>query len=102
MPGKLTKAELSREIARNCGATLKEARGFLEIILDAIVGTLSGGGRVEIRGFGSFTTRIRKARIGRNPKTGALVKVPSKRVVHFRVTKHPSAFLLERVTASRT
>lgn len=87
MPGKLTKAELSKEIARNCGSSLKEGKDLLDIILNAIVRAFSRGERVEIRGFGSFGTRVRKERIGRNPKTGAVVKVQAKRVLHFRASK---------------
>lgn len=87
MSGKLTKAELSQEISRNCESTLKEGREILELILGAMIRALSKGERVEIRGFGSFATRMRNARIGRNPKTGAMVDVPPKRVPYFRASK---------------
>ena len=93
MPGKLTKAELSREIARNCESSLKEGKEILERILGAMAHAISKGERVEIRGFGSFATRIRRARIGRNPKTGALVNVPAKRVPYFRPSKDLRAFI---------
>ena len=87
MSGKLTKAELSKEIARNCESSLKEGREILELILNAMTRALSRGERVEIRGFGSFATRVRNPRIGRNPKTGATVNVPPKRVPYFRASK---------------
>ena len=87
MSGKLTKAELAKEISRNCESTLKEGREILELILGAMTRALSKGERVEIRGFGSFATRMRNARIGRNPKTGAMVDVPPKRVPYFRASK---------------
>ena len=87
MPGKLTKAKLSKEIARNCDFSLKEGKQLLELILDAMVRSLSRGERVEIRGFGSFAVRVRDARVGRNPKTGARVGVPAKRVAYFRASK---------------
>lgn len=48
---------------------------------------LVDGGRVEIRGFGVFSTRSRIARVGRNPKTGESVAVPATRVPHFKVSK---------------
>jgi integration host factor subunit beta len=87
MPGKLTKAELSKEIALNCKSPLKEGKELLEIILNAMARAISRGERVEIRGFGTFATRVRNARIGRNPKTGSTVMVPAKRVPYFRPSK---------------
>ena len=87
MSGKLTKAELAKEIARNCESSLKEGKDILELILGAMTRALSRGERVEIRGFGSFATRVRNPRVGRNPKTGAIVNVPQKRVPYFRASK---------------
>lgn len=93
MSGKLTKAELSQEIARNCGASLKESKQLLEVIVDAMIRALSRGERIEIRGFGSFATRVRKPRVGRNPRTGAAVEVQAKRVPYFRPSKQLRAAL---------
>jgi integration host factor subunit beta len=93
MTGKLTKAELSRQIAQNCESSLKEGKEILELILSAMAHAISKGDRVEIRGFGSFATRVRRARIGRNPKTGVLVSVPAKRVPYFRPSKDLRASL---------
>lgn len=59
----------------------------LDTILDEIAGTLSKGHRVELRGFGSFFTKVRVARTGRNPRTGEAVEVPPKRHMHFRASK---------------
>ena len=70
MSGKLTKAELSKEIARNCESTLKEGRDILELILGAMTRALSRGERVEIRGFGSFATRVRNPRSRKKSKDG--------------------------------
>jgi len=56
-------------------------------ILDAIAGTLAKKGRIEIRGFGSFSLNHRPARVGRNPKTGAKVTVPAKSMPHFKPGK---------------
>ena len=67
---------------------------MLEPILSAIAHAISKGERVEIRGFGSFAPRVRKTRTGRNPKTGALVEVPAKRVPYFRPSKELRVFLL--------
>jgi integration host factor subunit beta len=56
-------------------------------MLDSIVRSLRSGDRVEIRGFGSFGTRQRKSRIGRNPQTGARVEVPAKRIPFFKPSR---------------
>lgn len=74
----------------------KDADLAVKVILDALSTTLSKGGRVEIRGFGSFTLNYRPPRQGRNPKTGAKVKVPSKYVPHFKMGKE----MRERVDES--
>jgi integration host factor subunit beta len=63
----------------------KDAEMVVKIILDAISTTLSKGGRIEFRGFGSFCLNYRPPRNGRNPKTGAKVEVPAKYVPHFKV-----------------
>lgn len=71
----------------------KDAELAVKVILDALSSTLSRGGRVEIRGFGSFGLNHRPPRLGRNPKTGDKVKVPAKYVPHFKAGKE----LRERV-----
>jgi integration host factor subunit beta len=63
------------------------------VILDNLSATLARGGRIEIRGFGSFGLNYRPPRLGRNPKTGDKVKVPAKYVPHFKAGKE----LRERV-----
>ena len=62
-----------------------------------MTGHLAGGGRIEMRDFGSFSVRYRRARLGRNPRTGAPVARPAGHVVHFKVGKA----LRERVDARR-
>lgn len=71
----------------------RDAELGVKVILDALTGTLVNGGRVEIRGFGSFDLNYRPARQGRNPKTGEQVNVPAKYVPHFKAGKE----LRERV-----
>ena len=71
----------------------RDAELAVKVILDALSATLSRGGRVEIRGFGSFGLNYRPPRQGRNPKTGDKVKVPAKYVPHFKAGKE----LRERV-----
>lgn len=56
-------------------------------VFEEVIGTLADGGRVELRGFGAFSVRARQARKGRNPRTGATVSVPAKRVPYFKCGK---------------
>ena len=65
----------------------KEAERVVSTIFDCITGALAEGRRVELRGFGAFSTRARDARIGRNPRTGEQVDVEAKRVPHFKAGK---------------
>ena len=60
---------------------------IVEAIFDSIVRSLRSGDKIEIRGFGSFRTRQRQPRIGRNPKTGARVEVPAKKIPYFKPSK---------------
>ena len=76
----------------------RDAELAVKVILDALSATLSRGGRVEIRGFGSFGLNYRPPRQGRNPKTGDKVKVPAKYVPHFKAGKE----LRERVCEQKT
>jgi integration host factor subunit beta len=80
----LTKAQLAAEISGVLETTSKQSELIVETVLDSIVRCLRRGERVEVRGFGSFSIRQRRARIGRNPKTGARVDVPAKRIPYFR------------------
>lgn len=95
----MTKSELIEQIAmRQPELSAKEVETAVRLILDDITDTLSEGGRVEIRGFGSFSLHYRDPRTGRNPKTGDPVKLEGKYVPHFK----PGKELREQVDASRT
>ena len=83
----MTRADLTEEVYQAIGMPLKECDVIVCAILDGIVRALRSGDKVEIRGFGSFHTRQRRARIGRNPKTGARVEVPPKRIPFFKASK---------------
>ncbi len=83
----VTKRDLSEEVSRALEIPLKEAGVIVESIFNKIVKALQTGDRVELRGFGSFRTRQRAARVGRNPKTGASVNVPAKRIPFFKPSK---------------
>ena len=83
----LTKEDLIREISRVCELTLTDSQHVLDGMFGGMVKSLSVGERIEVRGFGVFFSRDRKARTGRNPKTGERVDVPEKRVGRFKPAK---------------
>lgn len=85
----LLKSDLIQKVADKLGASVpkKDVESAVNEIFDAMTTAMCEGDRIEIRGFGSFTLRLRKARDGRNPRTGQRVNVPSKRVPHFTVGK---------------
>jgi integration host factor subunit beta len=83
----MTRADLTEEVYHAIGLSLKESEVVVCAIFDSIVQALRSDNKVELRGFGSFHTRQRLARIGRNPKTGARVEVPQKRIPFFKPSK---------------
>ena len=83
----MTKADLIEEVSRVVELTRKESEVIVETIFDSVVTSLRSGDKVEIRGFGSFRTRERKGRIGRNPKSGDKVEVPPKTIPFFKPSK---------------
>lgn len=83
----MTKADLIEEVSRVIEMTRKDSEVIVEAIFDSIVRSLRTNDKIEIRGFGSFRTRQRQSRIGRNPKTGARVEVPPKRIPFFKPSK---------------
>jgi integration host factor subunit beta len=83
----MTKAELIEEVSKVVEMTRKDSDTIVETIFDSIVASLHKGDKIEIRGFGSFRTRQRQPRVGRNPKTGSRVEVPSKRIPFFKPSK---------------
>ncbi|MFY9328148.1 MAG: integration host factor subunit beta [Georgfuchsia sp.] len=90
----MTKSELIAKLAaRYPQLVAKDADFAVNVILDALTDSLAQGGRIEIRGFGSFSLNYRPPRLGRNPKSGEKVQVPAKYVPHFK----PGKELRERV-----
>ena len=83
----MTKSELIEEVAARRNLTRKEAEVIVSTILNEIGNALAGNERVELRGFGSFSVKVRPSREGRNPRTGAAVKVDEKRVPFFKAGK---------------
>src|SRR5438094_4015684 len=83
----------SSEILRITVLPRKESETIVETIFDSIIGSLQKGQKIEIRGFGSFRTRERRGRVGRNPKTGAKVEVPAKKIPFFKPSKELKDFV---------
>lgn len=83
----MTKADLIDEVSRIVELTRKDSEVIVETIFGSIVRSLHTGDKIEIRGFGSFRTRQRNPRIGRNPKTGDRVEVPAKKIPFFKPSK---------------
>ena len=82
-----TKKDIVKTIAEESGLTQQHAKELVQRTLDAIVQMLADNGRIELRNFGVFECKERKARIGRNPKTGDPVDVPAQFVVTFKPGK---------------
>ena len=84
----IVKSKLLKKLSENYPNFLKrDLDKLVNIILIEIKETLKRGERVELRGFGVFSTNIQKARISRNPKTGEKVNTPQKKTIHFKMAK---------------
>ncbi len=84
----MTKRGIIEELlARNQRFSHRESETIVNAMFDAMASSLARGDRIEIRGFGSFGIKQRRARQGRNPKTGEVVKVDAKRIPFFRAGK---------------
>ena len=93
----MTKADLIDGVSQAVGMTRKDSIIIVDTIFESIAKALHASERIEIRGVGSFRTRQRQPRIGRNPKTGARVEVPSKTVAYFK----PGKELKEMLNATK-
>ncbi|MDC1032759.1 integration host factor subunit beta [Candidatus Pelagibacter sp.] len=84
----IVKSKLLKQLSNNWPNFLqKDLEKFTDIILKEIKRTLRRGERVELRGFGVFSTNTQKARISRNPKTGEKVHTPEKKKIYFKMAK---------------
>tara|TARA_B100001540_G_C15758460_1_gene620511 strand:+ start:94 stop:384 length:291 start_codon:yes stop_codon:yes gene_type:complete len=84
----IVKSKLLRQLSQNYPNFLKkDLEKLTDIILKEIKKTLKRKERVELRGFGIFSTKTQKARISRNPKTGEKVNTPEKKIIHFKMAK---------------
>ncbi|MBI4458853.1 MAG: integration host factor subunit beta [Acidobacteria bacterium] len=94
----MTKADLIEEVSRAIEVSRKDSEIVVETIFESLVKALRMADKIEIRGFGSFRTRQRRSRVGRNPKTGARVDVPPKKVPYFK----PSKELKDLINAAKS
>ena len=84
----IVKSKLLKQLSDNYPNFLKkDLEKFTNIILNEIKRALKKGDRVELRGFGVFSTNIQKARISRNPRSGEKVHTPEKKTIHFKMSK---------------
>jgi integration host factor subunit alpha len=90
----VTRADLSEAIVRKIGLPRSEASEIVEAVLDEVADALVSGQNVKLSSFGSFLLRDKRARMGRNPKTGEEVPITPRRVLSFR----PSHVLKDRLT----
>jgi integration host factor subunit beta len=95
----LTKADLIEEVLKVTELPRKESETIVETIFDSIIEAIQKGEKIEIRGFGSFRTRQRRGRVGRNPKTGEKVEVPAKRIPFFKPSKELKDFVNSEAAA---
>ena len=90
----MTKKEIAKKIAEQSGVTVLVALEAVQMVFDGIIETLQEEGRIELRNFGVFEVKRRRARKARNPRTGEGVKVPARMVVAFK----PGREMEERVS----
>ena len=83
----MTKADLVEEVIRVADLSKKDAESVVNTVFGQILAALKSDDKIELRGFGSFRVRRRRSRLGRNPKTGDRVDVPSKRIPYFKPGK---------------
>ena len=84
----MTKDEMIGMIATKSGVTKKQAAETLQVFMTTVTGQLKKGKKVSFSGFGTFSVSKRKARMGRNPQTGATISIPATKVPVFRAGKH--------------
>ncbi len=80
----MNKAKLVKEISDGTGLSQVDTGAVIDGFIVMVIDSLSKGERVELRGFGTFSVKNRKAKIGRNPKTGVVVPIPERKMPHFK------------------
>lgn len=93
----MLKGDITDKVAESLeGFLKKDVAQSIDIILDTIAESLAEGSRVEIRGFGSFSVRKRKAKSTKNPKTGKIMHIPARNTLHFAMSKYLKDPLIEQ------
>ncbi len=92
----MTKSDLIRIVAQRVNSKKKEIKLCINTIFDSMTQALANNEKIEIRGFGSFKTKVRQAKKGKNPKTGQPIDIPAKRIPSFRVGKELKQRLLTK------
>lgn len=87
----MNKGELIAKLSEDSGITKTQANDALDSFIEAVTKTLKGGGKVTLVGFGTFSVSKRSARNGRNPQTGAIIKIKARKVAKFKAGKELSA-----------
>jgi DNA-binding protein HU-beta len=87
----MNKAELIAKISEDAGITKTQANATIDAFVDAVTKTLKKGEKVTLVGFGTFSVSKRAARNGRNPQTGAVIKIKAKKVAKFKAGKELSS-----------
>ncbi len=87
----MNKAELIAKISEDAGITKTQANATIDAFVDAVTKTLKKGDKVTLVGFGTFSVSKRAARNGRNPQTGAVIKIKAKKVAKFKAGKELSS-----------
>lgn len=82
----MNKSELIDAVASKLEGTKTEAKNAIEAVLDSIKSGVENNGKVQLLGFGTFKQQTRKARVGRNPQTGAAINIPEKTVTKFNAS----------------
>jgi len=96
--GTVTRADLAEAVYREIGLSRSESSELVESVIDHVSNALLRGEQVKLAGFGTFSLRDKKERMGRNPKTGKEVRITPRRVLVFK----PSQILRERVDSALT
>lgn len=96
----MTKADIIDMIAAKRGASRTETSKIVNGLIDAICRTLIDGNHIEIRRFGTFKVRERRARVARNPRSGETVTVPAKLVPHFKASRELRDGVAEKLGAN--
>jgi DNA-binding protein HU-beta len=87
----MNKGELITKLSEDAGITKTQANDALDSFIEAVTKTLKGGGKVTLVGFGTFSVSKRSARNGRNPQTGAIIKIKARKVAKFKAGKELAA-----------